>query len=64
MTFKELANQLMEQGWRAYHIENVDELTRGSFLEMIANRVNIEVQTFEGKTIIFIKNTKPKKDDI
>ena len=60
MTFKQLANELMQQGWRAYHIDDISNLTRGDNLHIFAIRNLIEIQVYEGKKIVFVKNCKPK----
>jgi len=62
MTFKELANELMEQGWRCYHISDVSSLTRGSSLHSWAVRNAVEVRVYEDKSLVFIKDTKPLVD--
>jgi hypothetical protein len=63
MTFKELAIQLMDQGWRCYHIKDIPLLTRGSNLQSLAIRSLIEVQVYEGKSLVFVKDLKPPKDE-
>jgi hypothetical protein len=62
MTFKELANELMEQGWRCYHISDISHLTMGSSLHSWAIRNSLEVRVYEGKNLLFIKDTKPLVD--
>lgn len=60
MTFKELAIELMDQGWRCYHIDDIDDISRGSGLHSLANRYNLLVQVYEGKKLVFVKDTKSK----
>lgn len=62
MTFKELALNLMEQGWRCYHIKDVPSLSRGNKLQVLAIRHLLEVVVYEGKSLVFVKNIKPPKD--
>lgn len=63
MTFKQLTNDLMLQGWRAYIIEDVPAFTRGHKLNTLAIRSLIEVQVYEGKSIVFVKTIHPPLDD-
>jgi hypothetical protein len=63
MTFKELANELMEQGWRCYRISDISQLTRGSSLHSWAIRNALEVRVYEGKSLVFVKDTKPLEID-
>lgn len=63
MTFKELTNELLHQGWRAYHIDDISALTRGNNLNVLAIRKLIQVQVYEGKKIVFVKNCKPIDND-
>jgi len=58
MTFKQLTNDLLREGWRAYRIDDVPTLTRGNNLQILAIRNLIEVQVFEGRKIVFVKDTK------
>lgn len=62
MTFKQLANDLMAQGWRCYHILDVPNLSRGSNLQSLAIRSLIEVRVYEGKSLVFVKDCKPPED--
>ncbi len=55
MTFKELTNDLMLQGWRAYKIPDVASFVRGHNLNTMALRNLIEIQVYEGKNIVFVK---------
>ena len=59
MTFKQLAIELMDQGWRCYQI---DDIARGSYLHSLANRHNLLVQVYENKKLVFVKDTKSKFD--
>jgi hypothetical protein len=61
MTFKQLANELMDQGWRCYHID-VAKLTLGSNLQALAIRSLIEVRVYEGKSLVFVKDILPAKE--
>lgn len=61
MTFKELALELMNQGWRCYHIDDLN--TRGVSLHSLCIRNLIEVQVYEGKSLVFVKDAKPITDD-
>lgn len=63
MTFKELALELMEQGWRCYHISDIGTLTRGASLHSWAIRNSVQVQVYEGKPLVFIKDVKPLEID-
>jgi len=63
MTFKELSIQLMDQGWRCYHISDVPLLVQGSNLQSLAIRRLIEVQVYEGKSLVFVRDLKPPKDE-
>jgi hypothetical protein len=56
MTFKELSIELMDQGWRCYKMDDLN--TRGSALHSLANRHNILVQVYEGKSLVFVKDCK------
>ena len=58
MTFKQLAIELMNQGWRCYHISDIPSLTQGSNLKSLAIRSLIEVQVYEGKSLVFVKDCK------
>lgn len=60
MTFKELALELQTQGWRAYKVDDVAGLVRGNNLQGLAIRNLIEVQVYEGKSLVFVRNLKPK----
>jgi len=62
MTFKQLATELMNQGWRCYHINDVTALTRGANLYSLAIRNLIEVQVYEGKSLVFVRDVYPPKD--
>ena len=57
MTFKELAHELMEQGWRCYKLS--DLTVRGTFLHAFAIRNNLEIRVYEGKDLVFVKDVKP-----
>lgn len=59
MTFKQLTNDLMLQGWRAYYIPDVASFVRGHQLNTLAIRNLIEVMVYEGKDIVFVKTTHP-----
>lgn len=63
MTFKELALELMEQGWRCYHIRDIESLARGSHLNNLAIRKSLIVQVYDGKSLVFIKDAKPPDTD-
>ena len=63
MTFKELTQELMEQGWRCYHIGDVPLLARGNNLQSLAIRSLIEVRVYEGKSLVFVKDVQPKKEE-
>jgi hypothetical protein len=52
----------MEQGWRCYHIKDVPLLARGSNLQSLAIRSLIEVQVYEGKSLVFVRTIFPKKE--
>jgi len=60
MTFKHLANELMEQGWRCYHIEDMPYLTRGDNIHSLAVRNLLEIQVYEGKSLVFVRDSYPK----
>ena len=62
MTFKELALDLMHQGWRCYYIEDVPTLTRGNTLQALAIRSLIQVVTYDGKKLVFVKTVQPKNE--
>lgn len=62
MTFRELAQELMDQGWRCYHIDDLSPLLRGSDLHSFCIRNLLEVQVYEGKSLVFIKDAKPITD--
>jgi hypothetical protein len=61
MTFKQLTDDLLREGWRAYWIDDVFALAQGNNLEILAIRNLIEVQVFEGQKVVFVRDTKPKK---
>lgn len=63
MTFRELAIELMDQGWRAYHVDDIGKFTRGNTLESLAIRSLIEVRIYENKRIVFVKDCKPRDND-
>ena len=67
MTFSQLTQDLILQGWRAYYIEKGDMFTEYHRLHKIATFYNIELLVYEGKKVIFAKTTFPpietKKDD-
>lgn len=63
MTFKELTQELMEQGWRCYHIDDMKHLTEGNTLQSLAIRSLIEVRVYEGKSLVFVKDVQPKKEE-
>ena len=62
MRFKQLVNELMDQGWRCYHIEDVPQLTRGNNLQSLAIRSFIEVVVYEGKSLVFVRSVFPPKE--
>lgn len=49
----------MEQGWRAYYIDNPSRLTLGNNLHVLAIRNLIQVVTYENRKIVFVKDAKP-----
>ena len=55
MTFKELVNELMLQGWRVYHTENMSSSRLNSHLELLANSRLVEIRVYEGRPFIFVK---------
>jgi len=59
MTFTQLTNELLLQGWRAYYVEDITSFTSGHYLNNLAIRNLIEVQVYEGKNIIFVRDTFP-----
>lgn len=59
MTFNQLTNDLMLQGWRAYYIPDVASFVRGHQLNTMALRNLIEVMVYEGKNIVFVKTVHP-----
>ena len=65
MTFKELTNELLLQGWRAYFIGDKSFLTKDSTLNYLSKRYRLIIQAYEGKKIIFIKTllTPPIKKE-
>lgn len=65
MTFKELTNELMDQGWRCYALskDRLDLLTSGPTLHSLAIRSLIEVRVYEGKSLVFVRDTYPKEDE-
>ncbi len=60
MTFKELTNDLMLQGWRTYYVDDIDAFTRGHKLNTLAIRSLLEVMVYEGKNVIFVRTIHPK----
>lgn len=52
----------MQQGWRCYKIEDTSRLTQGNNLQSLAIRNLIEVQVYEGKSLVFVKTVFPSKD--
>lgn len=60
MTFKDLANELMHQGYRCYKIEDIGKFTRGNTLQALAIRSLIEVQVYDSKSLVFVKTIFPK----
>jgi hypothetical protein len=63
MTFKELTQDMLDHGWRAYHISDIEKLTRGDNLHKLSIRNLLQIQVYEGKKIVFVKNAKPLDDD-
>lgn len=59
MTFKELVNELMDQGWRCYYFPSIGS---NMFSHTFAIRNNIEIRLYEGKSLIFVKDIKPIED--
>lgn len=56
MEFKELANELMDQGWRCYHIKDVPYFSSGTRLQSLAIRNLLEVRVYEDKSLVFVKD--------
>ena len=64
MTFKELAMELMDQGWRCYYLPDISSAIRNPvYLHAICRRNQIEVQVYEGKSLVFVKDSKPLEDE-
>lgn len=59
MTFKQLTNDLMLQGWRAYYIDDIGRFTKEHHLQVLAIRNLIEIQVYEGKKVVFVKTIHP-----
>lgn len=62
MTFKELTNELLLQGWRAYYIDDGDLFTSYHRMQKMASLNNIELQVYEGKKIIFARTIFPVEE--
>lgn len=62
MTFKELTNDLMDKGWRVYHIDDLQSVSKGDDLQRWAVRNIKEIQIYEGHSLVFVKNGKPLED--
>lgn len=43
----------MEQGWRCYHM---DDLPKGDELHKFAIRNFLQIQVYEGKSLVFVKD--------
>lgn len=63
MKFKDLAQELMLQGFRAYHIKDSSLLGKGDNLKRMAIRKGVEVIVYEGKDIVFVKDSKPTDNE-
>lgn len=63
MTFKELTNDLMLQGWRVYYIPDVASFVKGYQLNTMAIRNLLEIQIYEGKNLVFVKTYYPPYED-
>lgn len=61
MTFKQLAIDLMNQGWRCYHISDIPDV---NYLHSLAIRSFLEVQVYEGKSLVFVRDIYPPKEEI
>lgn len=59
--FKELVNELIQQGWRIYSLIDLppNVLHR---LDALGKRYFLEFRVYEGKKFLFIKTTLPKRD--
>lgn len=62
MTFSELTQELILQGWRAYKVENIRKLINSSLFINLSKRHNLEIRTYENQSVIFIKTIQPKLD--
>lgn len=59
MTFKELANDLMLQGWRVYKVNGCSSEQFVSKFHPVAVRKLLEFQVYEGRNLIFVKTVHP-----
>ena len=52
----------MEQGWRCYYIPDTSILTRGNKLQTLAIRNLIQVQVYEDKPFVFVKDIRDENE--
>jgi len=57
MKFKQLINDMMENGWRVYYLPSKSE----NILSSLSHRRNLEIITYDGKPFVLIKNSYKKK---
>jgi hypothetical protein len=59
--FKELVNELIQQGWRIYFLGDLPN-TILHRLDMLAKRHLLEFRIYEGKNLLFVKTSLPKRE--
>ena len=59
--FKELVNELIEQGWRVYSLKDLPP-TILHRLDMLGKRYLLEFRVYEGKNLLFVKTSLPKRE--
>ncbi len=59
--FKELVNELIQQGWRVYSLKDLPP-TILHRLDMLGKRYLLEFRIYEGKKLIIVKTYLPKRE--
>lgn len=59
MTFKQLTNELLLQGWRAYYIPDASLFTQHYRLRRLEVMHLLELQIYEGHNIVFVRTIHP-----
>ena len=59
--FKELIIELIQQGWRIYLLKDLHP-TILHRLDMLGKRHLLEFRVYEGKDLLFVKTSLPKRE--